>query len=152
MEVEEFEKRAKSIVEVELKKITTMVKKISDKNAKEQAKLLGLSTIDEDIKSNPLAFNVLKNFVANMILEQVEGKSGKINYERIISEIVNHIMTFCIGYKAASLRPTKRHQKDKEYLKAPQTTKVTNAPKLRNQVFELRVMKQFIDYYLLLIF
>jgi hypothetical protein len=64
--------------------------------------LLGLSTIDVDIKSNPLAFNVLKNFVANMVLEQVERKSGKINYERIISEIVNHIMTFCIGYKAAS--------------------------------------------------
>jgi hypothetical protein len=63
--------------------------------------LLGLSTIDVDIKSNPLAFNVLKNFVANMILEQVEGKSGKIYYERIISVIVNHIMSFCIGYKAA---------------------------------------------------
>ena len=108
MEVEEFEERAKSIVEVELKKITTMVKKISDKNAKEQAKLLGLSTIDVDIKSNPLAFNVLKNFVANMILEQVEGKPGKINYERIISGIVNHIMTFCIGYKAASLQSTKK--------------------------------------------
>ena len=43
-----------------------------------------------------------------MILEQVEGKSGKINYERIISEIVEHIMTFCIGYKAASLKPTKK--------------------------------------------
>ena len=37
MEVEEFEERAKSIVEVELKKITTMVKKIPDKNAKKQA-------------------------------------------------------------------------------------------------------------------
>ena len=36
-----------------------------------------------DIKIDPLAFNVLKNFLANMILEQVEGKSGKINYERI---------------------------------------------------------------------
>ena len=64
MEVEEFEERTKSIVEVELKKITTMVKKIPDKNAKKQATLLGLSTIDVDIKSNPLAFNVLKNFVA----------------------------------------------------------------------------------------
>jgi len=106
MEVEEFEERAKSIVEVELKKITAMVKKIPDKNAKKQANLLGLSTIDVDIKRNPLAFNVLKNFVANMIIEQVEGKSGKINYERIISVIVNHIMTFCIGYKAASLKPT----------------------------------------------
>ena len=95
MEVEEFEERAKSIVEVELKKIRSIVKKIPGNNAKKQAKLLGLSTIDEDIKSNPHAFNVLKNFVANMILEQVEGKSGKINYERIISEIVNHIMTFC---------------------------------------------------------
>jgi len=31
MEVEEFEKRAKSIVEVELKKITTMVKKYQTK-------------------------------------------------------------------------------------------------------------------------
>ena len=89
-----------------------MVKKIPDKNAKKQASLLGLSTIDVDIKSNPLAFNVLKNFVANMILEQVEGKSGKINYERIISEIVNHIMTFCIGYKAAHSNLTKRHRKD----------------------------------------
>jgi hypothetical protein len=67
-----------------------------------------LSTIDVDIKSNPLAFNVLKNFVANMILVQVEGKPGKINYERIISEIVDHIMTSCIGYKAASLKPTKK--------------------------------------------
>ncbi|MFI5405369.1 MAG: hypothetical protein ACHQ1D_02520 [Nitrososphaerales archaeon] len=111
MEVEEFEERAKSIVEVELKKITTMVKKIPDKNAKKQATLLGLSTIDADIQSNPLAFNVLKNFVANMILEQVKGKSGKINYERIISEIVDHIMTFCIGYKAASLKLTKKASK-----------------------------------------
>jgi hypothetical protein len=108
MEVEEFEERTKSIVEVELKKITTMVKKIPDKNAKKQATLLGLSTIDVDIKTNPLAFNVLKNFVANLIIEQVEGKSEKINYERIISEIVNHIMTFCIGYKAASLKPDKK--------------------------------------------
>ena len=112
MEVEEFEKRAKSIVEVELKKIRSMVKKIPDNNAKKQANLLGLSTIDEDIKSNPLAFDVLKNFVANMILQQVEGKSGKINYEKIISEIVEHIMTFCIGYKAASLKPT-RKEKDR---------------------------------------
>jgi len=63
MEIEEFERRAKSIVEVELKKITTMVKKIPDNNAKEQANMLGLSTIDDDIKSNPLAFNVLKNFI-----------------------------------------------------------------------------------------
>ena len=104
MEVEEFEERAKSIVEVELKKITTMVKKIPDDNAKEQANLLGLSTIDVDIKNNPLAFNVLKNFVANMILEQVEARPGKINYEQIISGIVDHIMTFCIGFKAASLQ------------------------------------------------
>ena len=111
MEVEEFEERAKSIVEVELNKIRSMVKKVSDNNAKKQANLLGLSTIDVDIKNNPLAFNVLKNFVANMILEQVEGKSGKINYERIISEIVDHIMTFCIGYKAASLKPTKKTSK-----------------------------------------
>src|SRR6478735_10833674 len=111
MEIKEFEERAKSIVEVELKKIGSVVKKIPDKNAKKQANLLGLSTIDVDIKSNPLAFNVLKNFVANMILEQVERKSGKINYERIISEIVNNIMTFCIGYKAASLKPTKKAAK-----------------------------------------
>ena len=113
MEVEEFEERAKSIVEVELNKIRSMVKKISDNNAKKQANLLGLSTIDVDIKNNPLAFNVLKNFVANMILEQVEGKSGKINYERIISEIVDHIMTFCIGYKTALPNLPKKLQKDK---------------------------------------
>jgi hypothetical protein len=85
MEVEEFEERAKSIVEVELNKIRSMVKKIPDKNAKKQANLLGLSTIDVDIKSNPLAFNVLKNFVANMILEQVEGKSGKIGHVEILN-------------------------------------------------------------------
>jgi hypothetical protein len=46
-----------------------------------------------------------------MILEQVERKSGKINYERIISEIVNHIMTFCIGYKAASLKASRKASK-----------------------------------------
>jgi hypothetical protein len=107
MEVEEFEQRAKNIVEVELKRIRTVVKKIPDNKTKKQADVLGLSTIDVDIKSNPLAFNVLKNFVANMIIEQVEGKSKKINYERIIAEIVNHIMTFCIGYKAASLKLSK---------------------------------------------
>ena len=111
MEIKEFEERAKSIVEVELKKIATMVKKLPDKNTKKQATLLGLSTIDADIQSNPPAFNVLKNFVANMILVQVEGKSGKIDYEKIISEIVDHIMTFCIGYKAASLKPTKKASK-----------------------------------------
>ncbi len=104
MELEEFENTAKTIVEVELKKITTMVKKIPDDNAKKQAHQLGLSTIDVDIKSNPLAFDVLKNFVANMILERVEGKAGKINYEQVIEDIVTHIMTFCIGYKAASLK------------------------------------------------
>ncbi len=107
MDVEEFEQRAKNIVEVELKRIRTVVKQIPDNKTKKQVDLLGLSTIDVDIKSNPLAFNVLKNFVANMIIEQVEVKSGKINYERIISEIVHHIMTFCIGYKAASLKPSK---------------------------------------------
>jgi hypothetical protein len=47
----------------------------------------------------------LKNFVANMILEQVKDKSKKINYEQIIKEIVTHIMTFCIGYKAALIKP-----------------------------------------------
>ncbi len=105
MNVEEFENRAKSIVEVELKNITAMVKKIPDEKAKKQANLLGLSTIDVDIKKNSLAFNVLKNFVANMILERVEGKSGKINYEQVIEEIVSHILTFCIGYKAAVVKP-----------------------------------------------
>ena len=58
MEVKEFEERAISIIEVELKRIKTMVKKIPDNNDKMQATLLGLSTIDVDIKSNPLAFNV----------------------------------------------------------------------------------------------
>ena len=51
------------------------------------------------IKNNQLAYNVLRNFVANMILEQVSDKSKKINYEQIIKEIVTHIMTFWIGYK-----------------------------------------------------
>jgi hypothetical protein len=104
MEVEEFEERTKNIVEVELENIATMVKKVPDKDAKKKANFLGLATIDEDIKSNPVALDALKNFVANMILEQVEGKEGKINYERIISDIVDHIMTFCIGYKTALLK------------------------------------------------
>jgi hypothetical protein len=81
-----------------------MLKKIPDPNAKNEADRLGLSTIDVDIKNNPLAYNVLKNFVANMILEQVTDKSKKINYEQIIKEIVTHIMTFCIGYKAALIK------------------------------------------------
>jgi S-adenosylmethionine synthetase len=105
MNVEEFENRAKSIVDDELNNIKTMLKKIPDPQAKDEADRLGLSTIDVDIKNNPLAYNVLKNFVANMILEQVSDKSKKINYEEIIKEIVTHIMTFCIGYKAALIKP-----------------------------------------------
>lgn len=101
MNVEEFEKRAKSIVEDELNNIKTMVKKIPDPEAKDEADLLGLGTIDVDIKNNPHAFNVLKNFVANFILEQMKDKSENINYEQTTKEIVSHIMTFCIGYKAA---------------------------------------------------
>jgi len=104
MNVEEFENRAKSIVEDELKNIKTMVTKIPDPEAKGAANLLGLGTIDEDINNNPHAFNVLRNFVANMILEQVEDKSEKINYEQITKEIVSHILTFCIGYKAALIK------------------------------------------------
>jgi hypothetical protein len=105
MNVEEFEKRAESIVDDELNNIRTMLKKIPDPEAKHEADRLGLSTIDVDIKNNPLAYNVLKNFVANIILEQVKDKSKKINYEQIMKEIVTHIMTFCIGYKAALIKP-----------------------------------------------
>ena len=105
MNVEEFEKRAESIVDDELDNIKTVLKKIPDPEAKEEADRLGLSTIDVDIKNNPLAYNILKNFVANMILEQVKDKSKKINYEQIIKEIVTHIMTFCIGYKSALIKP-----------------------------------------------
>ena len=65
---------------------------------------LVLVPIDVDIKTNQLAYNVLRNFVANMILEQVSDKSKKINYEQIIKEIITHIMTFCIGYKAALIK------------------------------------------------
>jgi len=104
MNVEEFEKRTESIVDDELDNIKTVLKKIPDPEAKEEADRLGLSTIDVDIKNNPLAYNILKNFVANMILEQVKDKSKKINYEQIIKEIVTHIMTFCIGYKAALIK------------------------------------------------
>ena len=104
MNLEEFEEKAETIVDDELNNIKTMLKKIPDPNAKDEADRLGLSTIDADIKSNPLAYNVLKNFVANMILEQVTDKVKKINYEQIIKEIVTHIMTFCIGYKAALIK------------------------------------------------
>jgi hypothetical protein len=101
MNVEEFEKRAKSIVEDELKNIKTIVKKIPDPKAKDEVDRLGLDTIDVDIKKNPLAFNVLNKFVANLILEQLKDKSENIDYEQIIKDIVSHIMTFCVGYKAA---------------------------------------------------
>jgi uncharacterized protein (DUF927 family) len=103
MEVEEFEKWAQSIVEVELENIKSMANNISDQKAKEEANLLGLSTIDSDIKNNPEAFKILKNYVANMIAERI-AKSEKVNYERIIQEIIDHIMTFCVGYKAASIK------------------------------------------------
>jgi hypothetical protein len=105
MNVEEFEKRAETIVDDELNNIKTMLQKIPDPQTKNEADRLGISTIDVDIKNNPLAYNVLKNFVANMILEEVSDKSKKINYEQIIKEIVTHIMTFCIGYKAALIKP-----------------------------------------------
>ena len=81
-----------------------MLKKIPDPNAKDEADRTGLRTIDVDIKNNEFAYIVLKNFVANMILEQMSDKSKKINYEQIIKEIVTHIMTFCIGYKAALIK------------------------------------------------
>ena len=97
-------KRAETIVDDELNNIKTMFKKMPDPNAKDEADRLGLSTIDVDIKNNQIAYNVLRNFVANMILEQVSDKSKKINYEEIIKEIVTHIMTFCIGYKAALIK------------------------------------------------
>ena len=83
MNVEEFEKRAETIVDDELNNIKTMLKKIPDPNAKDEADRLGLRTIDVDVKNNQLAYNVLRNFVANMILEQVSDKSKKINYEQI---------------------------------------------------------------------
>ena len=104
MNIEEFEKRAKSIVEDELKNIKIIVRNIPDPKAKDQVHLLGLETIDVDIKRNPLAFNVLKNFVANLMLEQLKNKSENINYEQIIADMVSHIMTFCVGYKAAFLK------------------------------------------------
>jgi hypothetical protein len=104
MNVEEFEKRAETIVDDGLNNIKTMLKKIPDPNAKDEADRLGLSTIDVDIKNNQLAYSVLRNFVTNMILEKVSDKSKKINYEQTIKEIVTHIMTFCIGYKAAFIK------------------------------------------------
>jgi hypothetical protein len=105
MELKEFEERAKSIVEVELENIKSMANKISDQKAKEEANLLGLSTIDSDIKGNPEAFKILKNYVANMIAERIVHRSENVNYQQIIEDIIDHIMTFCVGYKAASVRP-----------------------------------------------
>lgn len=104
MNVQEFEKRAESIVEDELKNIKNMVKKIPDSEAKKEANQLGLGTIDTDIENDPHAFKVLKNYVTNMILEQVKEKSESIDYERIIKEISDHIMTFCVGYKSAIIK------------------------------------------------
>ncbi|MGG6459804.1 MAG: hypothetical protein ACM3JQ_00085 [Candidatus Eiseniibacteriota bacterium] len=104
MNVQEFEKRAESIVEDELKSIKNMVKKIPDSKAKEEADQLGLDTIDTDIESDPHAFQALKNYVANMILVLVKNKPEDIDYEHIINEISSHIMTFCVGYKAALIK------------------------------------------------
>jgi hypothetical protein len=110
MNIGEFEKRAKSIVEDELKNIKTIVKNIPDPKAKDQVHLLGLETIDMDIKKNPLAFNALKNFVANLMLEQLKNRSESIDYEQIIANMVSHIMTFCVGYKSAFLKPRKQYR------------------------------------------
>ena len=55
------------------------------------------------------ALPVLKNFVANLMLEQLKNKSENINYEQIIANMVSHIMTFCVGYKAASLKSHKKY-------------------------------------------
>jgi hypothetical protein len=52
-----------------------------------------------------IIWNFIEELWANMILEQVTDKPKKINYERIIKEIVAHVMTFCIGYKAALIKP-----------------------------------------------
>jgi len=101
MNIEEFEKRAETIVEDELINITNIIKNIRDTEAKDQVHLLGLETIESDIKSNPLAFKALKNFVANLILERLKEKSDNIDYEQIIAAMVSHIMAFCVGYKAA---------------------------------------------------
>lgn len=57
-------RRAETIVDDELNNIKTMLQKIPDPQAKNEAGRLGLSTIKVDIKNNPLAYNVLKNFVA----------------------------------------------------------------------------------------
>ncbi len=40
-----------------------------------------------------------------MIIEQLKDKSDNINYENIIKDIISHIMTFCVGYKAAMIKP-----------------------------------------------
>jgi hypothetical protein len=77
-----------------------MVKKIPDSKANQ----LGLDTKDTDIESNPHAFQALKNYVANMILVLVKNKPEDIDYEHIINEISSHIMTFCVGYKAALIK------------------------------------------------
>jgi hypothetical protein len=104
MNVQEFEKRAESIVEDELKNIKNMVKRIPDSEAKKEANELGLSTIDTDIENDPHAFQALKNYVANMILVLVKNKSDNIDYEQVINEISGHIMTFCVGYKTAMIK------------------------------------------------
>ena len=44
-------------------------------------------------------------FDSGSFVEEVSDKSKKINYEQIIKEIVTHIMTFCIGYKATLIKP-----------------------------------------------
>jgi hypothetical protein len=104
MNVQEFEKRAESIVEDELKNIKNMVKRMPDSEAKKEANELGLSTIDTDIENDPHAFQALKNYVANMILVLVKNKSDNIDYEQVINEISGHIMTFCVGYKTAMIK------------------------------------------------
>jgi hypothetical protein len=129
MNIEEFEKRAKSIVEDELKNIKTIVKNIPDPKAKDQVHLLGLETIDVDIKKNPLAFDALKTFVANLMLEQLKNKSENIDYEHIIANMVSHIMTFCVGYKSASLKSPKKYNK----VRKPKPIKKSTARKNRMQ-------------------
>jgi len=100
VDVDEFEDKAKTIVEVEVKNISAMVKTVKDAKSKKHANLPGLSTRererDEDIKHNPLALEALRNYIANMTLDKVEGKTRKINYEELIADILSDTMAFSI--------------------------------------------------------
>ena len=109
MNLEEFEKRAETIVDDELNNIKMMLKKIPDPNAKDEADRLGLSTIDVDIKNNQLAYMFAKItalvFLSLLLLSSCSTQQAPKKFKLSKSCCVNGPTGFCNASRMAAFRP-----------------------------------------------